>query len=342
MAKGRPTTRQTEDDDLVERAAWLHFVGGLAQGEVAARLGMSTTRAHRAISKAQASGIVQIVVNATSATCLEMENKIAETYELSLCRVAMDLPERGPLPLKSLGAAGGDWLTQAITSKAHDVIGVAHGRTIAAMVEQLGRTPKTEKVFVSLLGGLTRSLAANPYDVIHRLAQKTGADAYLMPVPLFADSAGDREVMLAQSMLTEAFNRMHSATLAVVGIGDLSTSIGASMAGTQGFNVGQSLRQSGAAAEILGQFIDENGAKIATPLDGRTMALDLCDLKGRDVVAVAGGNGKVSAIRAALRSGILTGLIIDEATARILVEGLEGKDAVAADQLRALGGQGNA
>ena len=331
MTKGKPAPRQSEDEELLARAAWLHFVGGLTQSEVAARLGLSTTRAHRAISKAQASGMVQIVVNATAATCLELENTLTKEFGLSMCRVAMDLPERGPIPLKSLGAAGGDWLTQVVAGMAHDVIGISHGRTIAAMVEQLGPTGPTDKVFVSLLGGLTRSLSANPYDVIHRLAQKTGADAYLMPVPLFANSAQDRDVLLAQSMLTEAFARMQSATLAIVGIGDLSTSISTSLAGGKGQIGEQSLRDAGAAAEILGQFIDANGAKIQTPLDGRTMALDLDDLGGRDVVAIAGGPGKAGPIRAALKSGYLTGLIIDEATARVLVDGLEGKDAVAAE-----------
>ncbi len=43
--------------------------------------------------------------------------------------------------------------------------------------------------FVSLLGGLTRNFAANPHDVMHLLAEKTGARAYVLPVPFFANSA---------------------------------------------------------------------------------------------------------------------------------------------------------
>ncbi|MBD0864198.1 MAG: sugar-binding transcriptional regulator [Rhodobacteraceae bacterium] len=321
MTRSKPTARQTarqnEDEDLIARAAWLHFVGGLTQGKVAARLGVSMTRAHRAIAKAQASGIVHIFVSAAPVTCLQMEDKLAETYGLSMCRVAMELAEAGPIPLKSLGAAGGDWLTRVIASKTHQVIGVSHGRTIAAMVEQLGLTKRIDTTFVSISGGLTQSLAANPYDVIHRLAQKTGADAYLMPVPLFANSAKDREVMLSQSMLTEAFARMHSATLVVVGIGDLSGLAGVTQSDAK------QLKEVGAAAEILGQFLDKDGAKISTPLDGCTVALDLNDLAGREVVAIAGGAGKVDSIRAALRSGLLTGLIIEEGTARALIDGLE-------------------
>ena len=59
------------------------------------------------------------------------------------------------------------------------------------------------------------------------------------------------------------------------------------------------------------------------------MSPPLADLSGKEVVAITGGPSKVEATRAALKSGLLTGLIIDEATARSLVDGLNGASAVA-------------
>jgi DNA-binding transcriptional regulator LsrR (DeoR family) len=50
----------------------------------------------------------------------------------------------------------------------------------------------------------------------------------------------------------------------------------------------------------------------------RAVAMELGRLRGRDVVAVAGGEGKAAAVAAVLRSGLLTGLITDAATARRL------------------------
>lgn len=324
MAKGNSHSRSQDDSDLAARAAWLHFVGGLTQSEVAVRLGLSATRAHRLIVKAQSLGFVHIAVDATAAPCVELENALIDAFGLSMCRVAMDLAEPGPIPLKALGALGGDWLGHVLDTKAHKIVGVSHGRTIAALVEAMQRRDANGAVFVSLLGGLTRSLAANPYDVIHRLAQKTGAEAYLMPAPLFTDTAKDKAVLMAQSMLSEAFERMRDCQLAIVGIGDLKTSGGATEAGGEGDDIAQQLSAEGAVAEILGQFLDADGRLIKTKFDGRTMAIPLDDLRGREVVAVAGGLEKVQAIQAALRSGLLTGLIIDEATARRLVDGQNG------------------
>ncbi len=78
------------------------------------------------------------------------------------------------------------------------LIGVGHGRTLAASVEYLMRTTADHIRFVSLLGGVTRKFAANPHDVIHRLAERTGAQAYVMPLPFVANTVEDRDVLLGQ------------------------------------------------------------------------------------------------------------------------------------------------
>ena len=111
-----------------------------------------------------------------------LENALAQRFGLAFCRVAPDLGE-GDLPLKALALEGASFLRQILERGEDKVIGVGHGRTLAAVVEQLPQTPAPDVKFVSLLGGLTRKFAANPFDVIHRLAERTGAEAYLLPVP---------------------------------------------------------------------------------------------------------------------------------------------------------------
>src|SRR6476646_5479265 len=121
----------------------------------------------------------------------------AQRFGLAFCRVAPDLGE-GDLPLKALALEGASFLRQILERGEDKVIGVGHGRTLAAVVEQLPRTPAREVQFVSLLGGLTRKFAANPFDVIHKLAERTAAEAYLMPVPAFANSVQDKNVLMSQ------------------------------------------------------------------------------------------------------------------------------------------------
>lgn len=309
------------DHDQVARAAWLHFVGGLTQSEVARKLMVPATRVHRYIVRAQAEGLVRVTVDASSADCIALEESIAARFGLSWCRIAMDVPEQSALPLRGLGAVGGTYLREVAASGAHSVIGIGHGRTIAAAVGAMGRSDLSNVRFVSLLGGLTRSFSANPYDVIHTLARQGGTDAYMLPAPMFANSADDKSVMMAQSGISATMDLISDATLAVVGIGEMDADEGLSMVTALGGPEALTdLKDRGARAEILGQFLDEAGAIMPTEFDARVMAPELNTLQGCEVVALAGGITKTDAIQAALKSGIVTALIIDEATARALVE----------------------
>ena len=201
------------------------------------------------------------------------------------------------------------------------MIGVGNGRTLAAAVHEMHRIDGTALRFVSLLGGLTRNYAANPHDVIHRLAEKTGAQAYVMPVPFFANSVEDRTVLLAQHGVSDVFRLAASADLMLVGIGttDPHTQLVASrMVETSEIS---EVKARGGLSELLGHFFDENGQPIETSLTLRTLSLGLEELKGRRIVAIAGGAEKTCAIRSVLMSGLLGGLITDERTAYALVQG---------------------
>ena len=70
---------------------------------------------------------------------------------------------------------------------------------------------------------------------------------------------------------------------------------------------------------MLGRFVDADGRPVAAGINERALAVRLEELAGRQVVAIAGGRDKPRAIAAVLQSGLVTGLITDEATAREVV-----------------------
>ena len=77
----------------------------------------------------------------------------------------------------------------------------------------------------------------------------------------------------------------------------------------------RAVKAQGAVSELLGHFLDAQGRVIDCDLNRRTLGVRLEELRGRQVLAIAGGDRKVTAIRAALQSGVLTGLIVNESTA---------------------------
>ncbi|MGE0725203.1 MAG: sugar-binding domain-containing protein, partial [Alphaproteobacteria bacterium] len=81
------------------------------------------------------------------------------------------------------------------------------------------------------------------------------------------------------------------------------------------------VRRAGGAGEILGHFFDARGRPVDTDVSRRTLSLTVEELRGRNIVAIAGGAAKVDALRAVLASGLARGLITDERTAGALAGG---------------------
>ncbi|OXT02988.1 DNA-binding transcriptional regulator [Notoacmeibacter marinus] len=307
------------EDSLAIRAAWLHYAGGLTQAEVAKKLRVPGVKAHRLISRANQAGAVKVIIDGDVAECVSLENRLTELFGLSYCEVTPDLYEDA-LPLRALGIAGAGYLRRELERGDSDLIGFGHGRTLAAVVDQLPRMNAAKTKFVSLLGGLNRNYAANPHDVMHRLANKTGAEAYFMPVPFFANSPGDREVLLAQRGVRDVLDMAAKSSLKLVGIGALETDAYAVSSGMIEPSEIEDIKTRGGVGELLGHFFDETGAKVETPLTDRTMSVGLSSLDDTQIIAVAGGEEKRRAIRSALGSGYLSGLITDERTATALVK----------------------
>ncbi len=317
--KAEPNLFSEDESSLAARAAWLHHVGRLTQSEVATRLNIPNVKAHRLIARAGREGMVRVFVDGEIAQCVQLEQQLCRAYGLGFCEVAPDLDDAA-LPLRTLGVLGARYLRLACEKGEDRVIGIGHGRTLAACVECLPRIDVEKLRFVSLLGGFTRRFAANPFDVINRIAERTGAEAYVLPMPFALNSAEDRAVLMAQRGIDEVFALARSATLRFVGIG-IVDGHAASLA-TSGMiepHEFDAVFRAGGRGEVLGHFFDAHGRRVETELSGRVATLDVEDLGTGKLVAVAGGRAKPDAIRAVLASGLLHGLLTDERTAAALV-----------------------
>ena len=124
-----------EEAALAARAAWLHFAGGKTQGEVAELLGVQSTKAHRLIARARSEGLIRVFVEGPIAGCIDARRE-AEGC-LTGCSSARWCPisTKARLPLRTLGMAGARYIRNLIESGRYGLIGMGHGRTLAAAVD---------------------------------------------------------------------------------------------------------------------------------------------------------------------------------------------------------------
>jgi DNA-binding transcriptional regulator LsrR (DeoR family) len=308
---------QDPELDLAVRCAWLSFIGGRTHEEIADCVGASRTRVTRLIQLAQRAGLVKVFVEGPSAACVALEESLKAGYGLQHGSVAPDLDERG-LPIAALGSLGARVLATILDRQDLHTIGIGHGRTLAAAVNGLPLLNRPGLRLVSLLGSLTRGAATNPYDVIFRLADRTGGRGFYMPAPFFCNSEKDRAIFLEQRDLRAVLDLAEQAQVMVVGIGSPEHDRGMIEAGMVTEAELAALVEAQAAGEILGTFVDAAGEVLDVEISRHAIAPRLHDLRGKEVVAIAGGPSKIDAIDAVLRTGVITHLVTDETTARAL------------------------
>jgi DNA-binding transcriptional regulator LsrR (DeoR family) len=324
--------RDQAENDMMVRAAWLYYVAEKTQSEIATILGVSRVKAARLIADARTGGIVTIDIDHRLSAQSELEERIRQKFDLQFCYITPPV-EMGQetektqdhddaIARRGVGTVAARILRSMLAQnqQTETVIGLAWGRTISAMADALLPVNAPEAQFVSLLGSLTRSASANPFDVVQKIASKTGGQAKYLPVPFIADSEDDREVFIQQRVVQDIIRTAMRAQACFISVGECDAS---SFLSRYGYLSGEDLailRDLGAVGDTLGLFFDKNGNYIDSQLCRRTLAINLADLSHSDIILLSAGRAKVNATRAILKAGFINGLVIDAGSAKKLVD----------------------
>ena len=217
---------------------------------------------------------------------------------------------------RAVGSAGANFLRGKL-AQGPITIGVSWGRTIEQVALHLSGVRNPEARFVSLMGSLTRNSASNPFEVVQALAARTGGEGHFCPVPFIADSQADRDVLISQRTVADALSiarhrrslyRQHRRTDREFLAAD------AEHDHRRGTADGARRAVRSATRWASSSLVD--GRPIDHDINSRAIAVDIEDIRGRDIVLLSGGLEKIDAIQAVLSSGLIRGLIIDGDTAQ--------------------------
>ncbi|MES0880434.1 sugar-binding transcriptional regulator [Roseibium sp. SCP14] len=314
---------QTRDDDwtsyMAIRAAWLSFVGGRTQGEIAAQLGVSPAKVHRLIAHAQKAGYVKFQVDGRPKECLELEEELADNFKLKNCIIAPDLGGGDDeSALRAVAVSASQFLTGLLTGANVKRLGVGMGRTLTASVEALPKIARSDLEIMSICGSLTRTLAANPYDIIQKMQERTGGVGYYLPVPYFAENQDEKAMFLTQRSVQDLMARARQSDAFLVGIGSVENEGHLVQRGMISKQEQEDLMSGGAVSDLMGRFLTIEGELAPDPLGDCAVGLHFDEVRGSRVIALVGGESKVDATLAALRTGVITDLVADETLARAL------------------------
>jgi DNA-binding transcriptional regulator LsrR (DeoR family) len=302
----------------------LHFVDGMKQAEIATAMNLSPSKVNRLIVQGRRLGMLKIDVESPFQGLVDLEKRLVEASSLDGAVVAPTVHASAETTMQHVGRAASNQLLESLRDG--DVIAITGGKAVSAVVDNLVAERSFDVTVVPLTGGVQGKYYTDVNHLATRLADKLGGRTMLMHAPLFAENREQRDMLMEMASIKAVFDLARKAAIALVGIGSIQTPGSSYYDLLPEPNPGRELLQrSGAAGEFLAHLIREDGSLADYPLNLRLVALEPEALANcRRTIGVAAGPEKVRPIRAALAGRYLNSLVVDEDTARAVLDAMEG------------------
>ena len=315
MAKRSETGGRLDD---AARAGWLYYVAGRTQDEIASAMGISRQSAQRLVSLAVAERLIKVRLDHPIAACLEKSEALRERFSLKYVEVVPSDPA-GVSSTVGIAEAGAAEIERWLRKTDPIVLAIGTGRTLKAAVDQLPPMECLQHRIVSLTGNIGPDGSAAYYNVIFSMADAIKARHFPMPLPVLCSSSEERELLHDQSMVRSTLALGAAADVTFVGVGQLAEDAPLCVDGFLEVQEMRDLIAKGGAGEICGWSFDRDGRILDTPINDRVASVPLPPRETSTVIGIAQGKQKSPAILAALRGGLLNGVITDEASAEYLL-----------------------
>jgi DNA-binding transcriptional regulator LsrR (DeoR family) len=312
-------SRTREKLDAATRAAWLYYVAGKTQQEIAETLGISRPAAQRLIALAVEKNLIRVRVDHRLADCLTLAAELSARYGLTLCEIVPYDSDTEDELKRKLAVAGADVMERFLSTETPMVVAVSSGRTLKSAVAELGQFQRPQHRLVSMVGTVAQDGSSNRYDVALHISEKTAGKPFLLPAPLMADSEADCAQWCQHRLYQAVAGVCAQADVAFIGIGNMGPNCPQEEDGFITRAEVLDLMRHGAVAELLGRSIDDAGQPVVTTSQRRVTSLPMHAPPRHPTIGFAGGASKHGAVRAALRGGWLTGLVTDERCAQAVL-----------------------
>ncbi|WP_127132071.1 sugar-binding transcriptional regulator [Georgenia sp. SYP-B2076] len=313
----------TRRDDVMYEAAAMYYLQEETMEDVAARLGVSRSTVSRLLKEARATGLVRISMQArggsSSAAARALHGVFGIGAHVVPVRQGATEVERLDRVTRVAGRLVSGWMEPGA------VLGVAWGTTIAAVVRHLVPRRVPGSAVVQLNGAANQATSGIPYagSILTAAAEAFDARVHHFPVPAFFDFAATKEAMWRERSVRRVLAVQGQVGIALFGAGALSGPLASHVyeGGYFGAEDLANLRAEGVVGDICTVLLREDGSYADIALNARATGptpRELAALPRR--VCVAAGVAKVAPLLGALRAGAVTDLVVDEATARAVVE----------------------
>ena len=301
---------------LTASVARRYYLDNRSKTELAEEFRISRFKVARLLEAARSSGMVRIDIGWAGVIDVELSVLLQERFGLQHS-VVIDAPEGNDAELRrQLGAAAAELLEEIVTTD--DVLGLAWARSVSAMTAALRRLAAVP--VVQLTGALSHpDVEDSSIELVREVAQISGGPAYLFYAPLVVPDAATANALRRQPEVVRAFGQFDSVTKAAVGVGRWAPGQSTVFDATEDRERRQLARQ-GIVADISGILLHADGSAVEARLTERMIGINASQMREiPQVIGIVYGAVKAPAVLAAVRSGVVKGLVTHTSMARAML-----------------------
>ncbi len=289
---------------LAALVATQHYLNKQTKSQIAADLSLSRFQVARLLEAAHSEGIVRITVELPSGVDADLSNRLRRHFGLKRA-LAVSTADEPATRRKQLGQAAADLLTDVVTED--DCLGIAWGRTLSAIP---GALSKLATCPIVQLTGVAGTISENTMELVRQMCAVNGGHANPIYAPLVVADAATARGLRGQAGISRALELHGMVTRAVVGVGSWDPP-DSQLHDSLRVEERRKLSGRGVRAEVCGTLLNSDG-EVVEGLEDRCIAVPTARLREiPEVIAVGGGSAKIKAVLAAIRSGLIHGLVTD-------------------------------
>ena len=157
-------------EQLHARVAWLYYLENFTQAEIGEHLGLTRARVNRMLAEARETGLVRVTLNSQFANCTAIEQKLKSKFGVRDA-VIVPTPEDVKDIASIIGMAAGTYLTRFLAENRLSTIGIGWGATLRETIRHVSPASYPDLWITSMMGGLSRGLELNTFEIAGELAQ---------------------------------------------------------------------------------------------------------------------------------------------------------------------------
>ena len=308
-----------ENNRLIIEICKLFYEHNLSQKQIALKLAISRAQISRALMYAREQGWVSIRINNPYAEEDILEQKLVQKFGLKRALVTNTNSRTTSEAMEIMGKNAEIRIIHYLSN--YKTIGIISGKSVFHVLNR-ALLPHTNTIsFVSLVGGMGAAGAQWHANYMSQwFAEKTGGKAYLLNAPLFVQTEEMQKTLIQEEDIQHVFKQFRKCEVIFAGVGQIDTKATLVESGSLTKEDINLLKTKGAVAAVGGGFFNENGEFVNNHLSCRFIGIGYDEMKiCPNVVVIAFGNEKVTAIGAALRSSLFHELITNSETAKALL-----------------------